>query len=108
MKPLIPYAVALLLALGNAAAQESAHDSADAPTLALACSGCHDDAQSDPDGVPRLAGMDSKIFMRNMINFKTGKGGHVSSIMNRIARGYDDAELQKMADYFSRQRAMSQ
>jgi sulfide dehydrogenase cytochrome subunit len=91
----------LSIAIAHAGAQENAHDPADAITLALACSGCHD-AQADKAGLPLLTGMDTLSFIQHMNDFKSGK--RKSSIMNRIARGYDETELQKMADYFSRQK----
>jgi cytochrome subunit of sulfide dehydrogenase len=99
-KLLILYSALLLPPPAHAAGQENTHDQADAAMLALACSGCHD-AQTGVSALPRLTGMDAPSFIQRMNDFKSGK--RVSSIMNRIARGYDETELQKMADYFNRQ-----
>jgi len=104
MKHLLLCSALLLPALADAAAQETAHDPANAVALALACSGCHD-PQADASASPRLTGMDAADFIQRMNDFKSGK--RVSSIMNRVARGYDESELQKMADYFSRQTPLS-
>jgi len=103
-KHLLFCSVLLLPALAGAATLESAHDPADAAALALACGSCHG-AQIEASGISRLYGMEASVFIQRMIDFKSGK--RVASIMNRIARGYDESELQKMADYFSRQAPLS-
>ncbi|WNV04433.1 hypothetical protein RP726_18850 [Candidatus Methylospira mobilis] len=103
-KHLLFCSVLLLPVLAGAATQESVHAPADAAALTLACSGCHG-TQTGVSGLPRLDGMEAPVFIQRMIDFKSGK--RVSSIMNRIARGYDESELQKMADYLSRQTPVS-
>lgn len=72
-----------------------------ADTMARACSGCHGSVEDrNSHLVPSLDGMPGSAFIRAMQDFKTGK--RRSSIMNRIARGYQDADCAALADYFER------
>lgn len=70
-----------------------------AAMLARACSGCHAavDERASP-AVPSFVGMRRDEFLRAMRGFKSGE--RQSSIMNRIARGYQDADFQALAIYY--------
>ncbi len=68
-----------------------------AETLARACSGCHD---SEKSLIPHLDGMPRGKFIAAMRDFKSGK--RPSSIMNRIAKGYDEVDFAAMAEFFER------
>ncbi|MBK1629325.1 hypothetical protein CKO31_00960 [Thiohalocapsa halophila] len=70
------------------------------PALTWNCAGCH-----GPDGVsvgsamPSIAGMDPRYFIPLMRRF--GSDERWSTVMGRIARGYDSLELRAMALYFA-------
>lgn len=72
----------------------------DGQTIAYACSGCHgSEGQGHYDGMPRLAGQTAAKLAKTLLDFKYQR--QPSSVMGRISKGYTDAELQAVADYFS-------
>jgi cytochrome subunit of sulfide dehydrogenase len=73
-----------------------------APLLAQACAGCHGQAGAGVAGMPAIAGTDRETFLATWAAFRTDQRS--ASIMNRIARGYTEAEVAVLADYFSSRR----
>ncbi|NJD08016.1 MAG: c-type cytochrome [Methylococcaceae bacterium] len=68
-------------------------------TLALGCSGCHGTG-GKPQGItPVLAGKPEGELLRSLRDFKSGR--RKSSIMNRIAAGYQDSDLVELAHHFA-------
>jgi cytochrome subunit of sulfide dehydrogenase len=67
-------------------------------TMAHACAGCHGSFGRSRGEIPALAGMTEARFVETMRAFKSGK--RVSSIMNRIAKGYRDGDFLAMARFF--------
>ncbi|QSA97924.1 hypothetical protein [Methylococcus sp. EFPC2] len=70
-----------------------------ASTLAHACAGCHGTYGHSQAGTPAIAGMKEADFIQAMRAFASGQ--RVSSIMNRIARGYRDEDYAAMARFFA-------
>jgi len=70
-----------------------------AQALALACAGCHGTAGRSLGSTPALAGKGADQILRNMRDFKSGR--RKSSIMNRIAAGYQDGDFAALATYFA-------
>jgi cytochrome c553 len=52
--------------------------------------------------VPTLAGRPAEELNRLLLEFKTDQ--RKGSVMNQHAKGYSEAELKQLADYFSAQR----
>lgn len=72
-----------------------------AETLALPCNGCHGaEGVSSGTSIPSIAGQDAEFMTRVMLEYKQGKRS--ATIMDRIAKGYKEYELRKIARYFSR------
>jgi sulfide dehydrogenase cytochrome subunit len=71
--------------------------------LANACAGCHgtQGASAGPS-MPNLAGQSKKAFVESMKAFKAGT--RAATIMGRLAKGYSDAEIEAMADFFAGQK----
>jgi sulfide dehydrogenase cytochrome subunit len=67
--------------------------------LARACSGCHAERKNGEGLIPPLNGKPQAELIQTMRDFKTGR--RVSSIMNRIAKGYEEADFVAMAEYFA-------
>ncbi len=70
--------------------------------LAGNCTTCH-----GPDGrtvgeTPELAGLSPAYFVEQIALFRDGK--RKGTIMNQIAKGYTEAEIAALADWFSRQK----
>ncbi len=75
---------------------------ATAQMLADTCAGCHGtDGASGGPASPSIAGLSSPHFVEMMQDYKSGKVP--STIMGRIAKGYEDDEFEKMAGYFAQQ-----
>ena len=71
-----------------------------ADALSLTCNGCHGpDGVSQGGSIPSIAGMNAEYMATAMVQFKEGRRS--ATIMNRIAKGYKNYELSKIARYFS-------
>lgn len=70
-----------------------------APAAAFGCSGCHGESGEGSDPIPRISGKPEADFVRKMQEFRADK--RQATVMNRIARGFDDAEFALLAKYFS-------
>jgi cytochrome c553 len=67
--------------------------------LADGCTSCHGVNGSSVGGIPSIAGHDRAVLVSELQDFRAQKGD--ATIMNRIIRGYSDAEINALADYFS-------
>ena len=79
-------------------AAASAGGGASGSALGNTCAGCH-----GTDGVsvgpgPTIAGLSAPYFTETMQGFRSGEIR--STIMQRIAKGYSDADIEAMAKYF--------
>jgi sulfide dehydrogenase cytochrome subunit len=92
-----PIVVAAAAALAAAAAQ-----AADMPAAAASCSGCHATSGKAASAVPPLAGRDPQEIAGLMRAFRTGE--RPATVMDRIAKGYSDAEIAALAAWFGAQR----
>ena len=88
--PPIPFAAANLTPLG-------------ARALAANCAACHGTSGNSVGGaIPGLAGINKEYFVNQMKAFKEGK--REATVMQQIARGYSDAEIAAIADFFAAQK----
>ena len=93
-----------MLAAAAAAALFAAPVAADpARNLAAACANCHGTDGRSLGGVPSLAGESKAKLLHSLREFRDGK--KPATIMHQIAKGYNDAQLEALSDYFSRQAA---
>jgi cytochrome c553 len=93
-------AVLVALAAGSGAAQ-AAPDAA-ARQIAATCSACHGTNGFSVGGTPVLAGLNRAHFIKQMQDIKSG--ARPATVMHRHAAAYDDAEIDKLADYFASQK----
>lgn len=70
------------------------------PLIAQACVGCHGQAGAGQGVVPKIAGYNRELFIAQWGAFKANQ--RPATIMNRVARGYTDAEVAALAEYFAR------
>jgi cytochrome c553 len=52
--------------------------------------------------VPRLAGLDRAAIVKAMQDFRAGK--RIASVMDRIAKGFTDDEVQAIAAWYATQK----
>ncbi|MGY6634731.1 MAG: c-type cytochrome [Alkalilacustris sp.] len=97
------YAIAAAALAAAFAATPAQSAEANGPLLAQACAGCHGPSEvgagGPPEGVIDIRGYDRADFLRTWEEFRMD--GRPATIMNRIARGYTDAEIAALADYFA-------
>jgi sulfide dehydrogenase cytochrome subunit len=89
----------LALAIGGGTALPAQAQSADGMALGDSCTSCHGVDGHSQGSVPSIGGVDKATLLSALTAFKAGKGD--PTIMNRVVRGYTDAELAALADYFS-------
>ena len=70
--------------------------------LASMCNTCHGPNGTGVKPSPGIAGEDPADFLDLMKAFASGD--EPTSIMDRHAQGYTDAELEMLAEYFSKQK----
>ena len=76
--------------------------SAAPPAGAGACSGCHAASPGVASPVPRLVGLDPAAIVKAMQEFRAGT--RPSTVMDRIAKGFSDDEIQAIAAWYATQR----
>ena len=76
--------------------------SAEPPAGAASCSGCHPASTRVTSPVPRLAGLDRAAMVKAMQDFRSGQ--RPGTVMDRIAKGFTDEEIQAIAAWYATQR----
>lgn len=72
------------------------------PPGASACSGCHATDSRVRTRVPRLVGRKPAEIVGALAEFKAGK--RPATVMDRIAKGFSDDEIQAIAAWYGAQR----
>jgi cytochrome subunit of sulfide dehydrogenase len=93
------------LALAQSAPQPAGGNEAlYARSLAASCANCHgtDGKVVAGSTVPSLAGMDKTYFVEQMKAFKVGTRS--ATLMHQISKGFNDAQIESMANYFAAQK----
>jgi sulfide dehydrogenase cytochrome subunit len=93
----VPNAAAAVigLALITAAAVASAQP----PVGAASCTGCHPSSARISSPVPRLSGLDRDGIARAMQEFRSGQ--RAATVMDRLATGFTDDEIQAIAAWYA-------
>lgn len=86
----------LTVALAGAANADAGRD------VAATCAACHGTDGRSRGAIPSLAGRDRNELARAMRDFREGR--RPSTIMQQIAKGYTEAEIEAAAAYFSAQK----
>ena len=88
------------LALAATVAVPAAAQDYPARAWAASCAACHGTDGRSTGAMPPLAGRPKADLLRAMQDFKSNKRS--ATIMHQHAKGYSDAELERIADYFSK------
>lgn len=75
---------------------------ADPPPGAASCTGCHPTSTRVTSPVLRLHGMERTAIIRAMQDFRAGT--RTGTVMDRIARGFTDEEIQAIAAWYAAQK----
>ena len=90
----------LLFAAGASAGAAGASLGRD---VAANCAACHGTDGKSRGDVPSLAGQDKAYLVQQVKDFRDGRRS--STIMQQLAKGYTDAEIEAAAAYFAAQKA---
>ena len=74
---------------------------ADAPPGATSCTGCHAARPLPDSSIPRIAGRKASEIVDFMNNYRSG--AWPSSVMGRIAKGFDEQQTEAIAAWFAAQ-----
>lgn len=88
---------ALLLAMASAAQAQSA----DVAVLAGSCANCHGTDGKSNGVIPPLAGRPASTLAALLKSYKGETPPPGTTIMNRLAKGYTDEQIDALAKYFS-------
>jgi cytochrome subunit of sulfide dehydrogenase len=89
-------------ALGFAAMPIALAAAADAPPGAASCTGCHPASASVDSPLTPLAGRNVADLVRQMQAFRSGEVP--TTVMDQIAKGFSDAEVQAIAAWYAEQK----
>lgn len=99
----LPWAACALVSAAAALAGPPPPDSLRARNLAATCTGCHGtDGRSADNTIPALAGRERTELRQLLAEFKAGR--RAATVMQQIALGYSDAQLEQIAAWFAAQR----
>jgi cytochrome subunit of sulfide dehydrogenase len=100
----MPMSARILAAtLAFTAAAVQAQDDAAGRSLAASCANCHGtEGRSATTEVASLAGLPKDYLIAQMRAFRDGT--RPATVMQQLAKGYSDAQIELVADYFSRRR----
>ena len=75
---------------------------ADAPPGASSCTGCHATRKVADSVIPQITGRPSADIAKSMRQYRSG--AWPSSVMGRIAKGFDDSQIDAIATWFAAQK----
>jgi cytochrome c553 len=93
---------AVAAAIGGFSIAAAVVASAEPPAGAAACSGCHPASARVTSPVPRLSDLAPAAIVKAMQDFRSGK--RPATVMDRIAKGFTDDEIQAIAAWYASRR----
>src|SRR5262245_29341843 len=69
---------------------------------AASCTGCHPASARVTSPVPRLAGYDRAAMIKALSDFRSG--ARPGTVMDRIAKGFTDPEIEAIAAWYAAQK----
>lgn len=90
-------AAATVLIAGPTAAQSTR----DITVLAASCANCHGTDGRSTGVIPSLAGRPESVLRAQLRAYKSDTPPPATTIMNRLAKGYNEADLDALARHFS-------
>lgn len=96
------FVLATLLTASSLSAIAQGTDANLARNLAATCANCHNTTGKALIGQPSIAGQSKEFMMRVLKEFKDGR--RPATVMHQLAKGYTDAQLESIAEYFAAQR----
>jgi cytochrome c553 len=101
MKTIVQAVLVGLMCLSGLHVQAQGTD-AQTRAWAASCAACHGTNGFSLGGFISIGGVDKTQLLQKLIGYKTGQ--LPATVMHQHSKGYTDAELERLADYFSRQK----
>jgi cytochrome subunit of sulfide dehydrogenase len=95
--PIVAVAIALAWSSSDAPAADAGRD------IAAGCATCHGTDGRSRGAIPSLAGRDKIAIVQQVRDFRDGK--RPSTVMQQLAKGYSDTQIEAAAAYFAAQKA---
>ncbi|WP_455208836.1 c-type cytochrome [Kaarinaea lacus] len=67
--------------------------------LSITCNGCHGPDGKSTGAIPSIGGKSADYIEKALLDFRDDK--RPSTVMQRHAKGYSDAEIKLIAEYFA-------
>jgi cytochrome c553 len=67
--------------------------------IAAVCANCHGSEGRSAGAIPSLDSLSAEAIGQNLAAFRSGAGE--ATVMSRIAKGFDDAEIAALVAYFA-------
>jgi sulfide dehydrogenase cytochrome subunit len=100
---LIPAAAAIAFAVCGVTVAIGADASANTGRdIAATCTNCHGTDGRSRGAIPAIAGQDKAYLVQQLKDFRDGK--RPSTIMQQLAKGYSDAQIDAAAAYLASQK----
>ena len=93
------FGVLVIASLGASVVQASDALTSPAALLSASCTGCHTTQQDSDHAIPSLDGYSADDLRTALIAFREDDN---ATVMNRIARGYTDADIDVIAAYLGK------
>lgn len=74
----------------------------DVALIAGTCANCHGPDGRSTSGIPQLRGVSEQHLLARLQAFKAGTAAD-ATVMTRLMKGYDDAQIQALALWFSKE-----
>lgn len=92
----------LVLILPGLSTEALAQASTQTQLIASSCAACHGTQGRSVGGTPVLAALNRDYFLKQMEDFASG--ARPATVMQLLAKGFTDEQLQELADYFAKQK----
>jgi sulfide dehydrogenase cytochrome subunit len=69
--------------------------------IAANCANCHGTDGRSRTAIPSLAGQDAAVIVQRVKEFRDGR--RAATVMQQLAKGYTDAQIEAAAAYFAAQ-----
>lgn len=65
------------------------------------CTNCHGPDGRSPGAIPSIAGLPEQVLNAKLTEYKSDTPPAGTTVMNRLAKGYSDAQLATLARYYA-------
>ncbi len=89
----------LLAAIAFTVAPAAVHAADDISVIVDACAGCHGTDARSPGEMPGFSDKTAEKIAKVMLEYKSGE--KEATIMDRVVKGYSEAQLQAIAEEFA-------